>query len=31
MTGDNVLEKGAYFFFDYMKEVFTDSLDAYNA
>jgi hypothetical protein len=31
MTGDNLLEKGAYFFFNYMKEVFTDSLDAYNA
>ena len=31
MTGDNVLQKGAYFFFNYMKEVFTDSLDAYNA
>ena len=31
MTGDNVLQKGAYFFFDYMKEVFTDSLEAYKA
>jgi len=31
ITGDNIIEKWAYFFFDYMKEVFTDSLEAYNA
>lgn len=29
-TGSNYLEKGAYFFFDFLEDVITESLDAYN-